>query len=130
VVHNNGKRRAQERAAADACLYCGKPPDVEYGDIWVWMCPECDDIRMWLLEKYPTMNRGLLKRRMRDEIRIRNTIEDLWWMVEAGERNIAALLPRLPVRYEPAALERMLERRNPSLVRRIAWTQKGEAVRV
>jgi hypothetical protein len=130
VVHNNGKRRAQERAAADACLYCQKPPDVEYGDEWVWMCPECDDIRQYLLEKYPTMNRGLLKRRLRDEVRIRNIIEDLEWMVGSGVRNVAALIPRLPVAYEVSALERLCQRRSPGLVSRIAWTQKGEAVRV
>jgi len=113
------------------CRYCGKPPDEEEGDDWVGECPDCDQLRQDLMVQFPNMkSRGLITARLLIVLRNRAVIEDLEWLVEAGETNCSVLAKR--VEYPTVeAMQRLLHREGRhDLAARIAWTHLGESRKV
>src|SRR5215217_1884022 len=123
--HEMYRRRRRRKAllSTDACRYCDKPPDIESGDEWVWMCPECDEIRQYLLEKHPGLGKGAVNSRLVRIVKVRGKIEDLEWMLDAGETDALVLARRLEY-TDITGLDKLLrpEREDrPDLEARISW---------
>jgi hypothetical protein len=113
------------------CRFCGKLPDLDEDDEWVGVCPECDQLHQDLMMKYPGSNPGWLARTLVKSLQTRATIEDVEWLLDAGETDAKAIVARLAGEPKVRTVERLLNRHGRTdLVRRIGWTERSEVRRL
>jgi hypothetical protein len=81
--------------------------------------------------RYPGSNAGWLARTLVKSLQTKATIEDVEWLLDAGETDAVAIVSRLVDRPKVRTLERLLDRHGRrDLASRIGWTERSAARRL